>query len=342
MGIGQPRLLPDKSPSKSLAHLATLAETHLSRPFAVRSVVLLGSLAMACAHATDSARQGAAPGHVELKFAWPEGFQSHVLIAHESRRSGADPTVLIARQRLVTEKKGNEIWVITRDIAARGNEPDLESTVKINEALMQVVTPDGRFRRAEGLDQALSAIPTTTSDDREKARQALIRSTAFDWELLVGAWAGEKLAAGQVRRKQVKAYVPDLQAIESVLEVEYGLEARVPCKDEDTVRRCVELSYRAHLAPEDQAATVERLRRATSSKANEPVPEDVHAELEMVLVTEPDTLIPHRMSQREHRRLRLALPGGRVVETEGRSEDTYVFSDREQQVPAPENAPSAL
>lgn len=310
----------------------------------MRSLTLLGFLAIACAHATGSAPQGAGatPGPVELKFAWPEGFQSQVLIAHESRRSGADPTVLIARQRIVAEKKGNEIWVITRDIAARGNEPDLESTVKISEALKQVVALDGRFQRAEGLDQALSVMQTTTPDEKEKARQALIRATAFDWELLVGAWAGEKLAPGQMHRKQVKAYVPDLQAVETVLDVEYGLEARVPCTEKDTVRRCVELTYRARLAPGDQAATVERLRRGTSSKPDEPVPEDVHADLEAVLVTEPDTLIPHRMSQREHRRLRLALPGGRVVETEGRSEDTYVFAEREQQAPEPESPPSSL
>jgi hypothetical protein len=136
--------------------------------------------------------------------------------------------------------------------------------------------------------------------------------------------------------------VPNLQAVETVLDVEYGLEAWVPCTEEETVRRCVELSYRARLAPGDQAATVERLRRTTASKPDEPVPEDVHAYLETVLVTEPDTLIPHRMSQREHRRLRLAFPDGRVMETEGRSEDTYVFAGRERKAPEPENKPSAL
>ena len=35
--------------------------------------------------------------------------------------------------------------------AARGTDPDLETTVKINEALVQVIAPDGRFVRAEGL-----------------------------------------------------------------------------------------------------------------------------------------------------------------------------------------------
>ena len=308
-------------------------------------LALFGALALACAHSTGSAPGTgvASSGPVELKFAWPEGFQTYVLIAHETRRRGSEPTGVIARQRLVAERKGNEIWVFTRDLAARGNQPDLESTVKINEALVQVVAPDGKFRRAEGLDQALSALETTSSDDRERARQAFIRSTALDWELMVGTWVGEKLAPDQVRRKQLKAYVPLVLAVETLLDVEYGLEERVPCTDEETARRCVALSYRASLAPEDRPATVERMRKTTSStKADEPVPEDVRAELEMLLVTEPDTLIPHRISQRESLRVRSRLPDGRVLEMEERSEDAYLFSDREPTILEPERAPGDL
>jgi hypothetical protein len=307
------------------------------KTFLVGRVALVGAVALACAHSGGAARRDDATssGPVVLAFAWPEGFQSHVLIAHESHRRGAEPTGLIARQRMVAERKGTEIWVSTRDVVARGNEPDLETTMKVNEALVQVVAPDGSFRRAEGLDQALSALKTTPSET-DQVRQALIRSTAFDWELRVGAWAGEKLAPDRAKRKRMKAYVPHLVAVETMLDVEYGLEARVPCNERETIRRCVELSYHATLAPEDRTTTLERIRRITSSGPDKAVPEDVHADVEVVLVAEPDTLVPHQMTQRERLRLRLALPGGRVVETEDRSEDTYLFSDRE---PPPASAP---
>lgn len=312
----------------------------MSRRSLVRSISLLGSLALACAHPGGAARpDGAGSGPVELKFGWPDGFQSHVLIAHESRRSGAEATGLIARQRMVAEKQGSEIRVSTRDVAARGNEPDLESIVKINEALVQVVAPDGRFRRAEGLDQALASIKTATPEERDKARQALIRSTAFDWELMVGAWAGEKLEPDQLKRKRLQGYVPHIVAVEALLDVEYGVEGRVPCTEQETARRCVQLSYRASLAPEDRSATLERLQRITISEAEKATPEDVHADIELLLVTEPETLIPHRMTQRERLRLRLRLAEGRVVETEDRSEDTYLFSDREPVAPEPERKP---
>jgi hypothetical protein len=41
------------------------------------------------------------------------------------------------------------------------------------------------------------------------------------------------------------------------------------------------------------------------------------------------------MSQRESLRLRLVLPDGRLIETETRSEDTTLFSEREIALPRP-------
>lgn len=318
----------------------------MSRPSPLRTLAApaLLSLALACAHGGGAPAPGAAApsGPVTLAFRWPDGFQSHVLIAHESRRRGAEPTGLVARQRMVAERKGDEIWVYTRDLVARGDEPDLDTNVKINEALVQVVAPDGQFRRAEGLDQALEALEASGPTDREHARQALVRSTALDWELLVGAWAGQKLAPGDLHHKRLQAYVPHLALIEATLDVEYGLEGRVPCAEEETDRRCVVLSYRARLAPEDQARVLERLRRATAGGPDQPVPEDVHGEVDVLLVTEPETLVPHRMTQRERLRIRLRLPDGRMLETEDRSEDTDLFSDREPAAPPSEASPRSL
>jgi hypothetical protein len=307
-----------------------------------RLVVLLGTSSLACVHAGKTGEGGASPGAVALRFAWPEDYRSHVFVVHESRRSGTEPTGLVARQRLVAERKGDEIWVSTHEIAARGTEPDLEAIVKINQALVQVVSPDGRFRRAEGLDQALSAMKIGSAAEGAVAREALTRSAASDWELVVGAWAGQTLDVDQVRHKQAKGGVPLLLSAETLLDVEYGLEGRVPCTAEDTARNCVQLSYRSRLAPEDRAATVERVRRLNPSKPNEAVPEDVHAELEALLITEPGTLVPHQLTQRERLRIRMRLPDGHVQEVEERSEEVSVFGERQPGAPEQENTPQGL
>jgi hypothetical protein len=237
---------------------------------------------------------------------------------------------------MVTEKKGDELWVSTRETAARGNDPDLETTVKINEALVQVVAPDGKFVRAEGVDAALAALKPSEGEDRDGTRRALARSTAFDWEVMVGAWAGQTLRQGGPKTKKMKASVPLFAAAETTLDVEYVLEGLVPCTEEDTARRCVALTYRGQISPDDRAATVERFIKAGNFKKDDPVPEDVHSEVEVQLVTEPDTLVPHRMTQLQRLRVRLRFPDGRVQEADERSEDVSIFTDR-----APTESPPA-
>jgi hypothetical protein len=298
--------------------------------------LLLGLIPLACAHATSasSAEGGSASSPVAFKFAWPDGYKTHVLIAHQSRRRGGEPTAILAHQRMVTEKKGNELWVSTRETAARGNDPDLETTVKINEALVQVVALDGAFVRAEGVDQALAALKPSDGEDRDNTRRALARSTAFDWEVMVGAWAGQTLRQDDAKTKKVKASVPLFAAAETTLDVEYVLEGRVPCTEDDAVRRCVALTYRGRISPDDRAATVERFIKAGNFKKDDPVPEDVHSEVEVQLVTEPDTLVPHRLTQLQRLRVRLRFPDGRVQEADERAEDVSIFTDR-----APTEAP---
>jgi hypothetical protein len=81
------------------------------------------------------------------------------------------------------------------------------------------------------------------------------------------------------------------------------------------------------------------MRSVAASETDKAVPEDVHAEFEVLLVTEPETLVPHRMSQRERLRVRLATPDGHVVETETRSEDSYRFSQGEPRPEPPRDTP---
>jgi hypothetical protein len=112
----------------------------LSRRSLVRRVAFSAVVVIACAHAPSPASRGEhrGSGSVELRFAWPADFQSQVYIAHDARRGGAEPTALVARERMVAERKGNELRVSTRDVAARGSEPELQEFVDMSEALVQV------------------------------------------------------------------------------------------------------------------------------------------------------------------------------------------------------------
>jgi hypothetical protein len=145
---------------------------------------------------------------------------------------------------------------------------------------------------------------------------------------MVGAWVGQTLRQDRPIHAQRRANLPLLAAVETRLDVAYGLEGRVPCSPEETERRCVELSYQGTIAPDDRAATLGRLRAVMPPGSSEPVPEDVRAWLSVTLVAEPDTLVPHRLVSRERLRTRLRLPDGRVREVEDHAEDEYVFTSR--------------
>jgi len=72
-----------------------------------------------------------------------------------------------------------------------------------------------------------------------RLRETLARAAAEDWESTVGAWRGITLAPGAMRRKEVAGSVPLVPGVPVRLSVEYGLEAMVPCGEEETERRCV-------------------------------------------------------------------------------------------------------
>lgn len=295
------------------------------RRWAMASLALL-----ACAGpAREAPKGGAAPGAAALRFAWPEGFQTRVLLRHESRRSGQAPAHAVVRHLIVTEARGKEIWIFNRETQGEGDEPGLDVNLRIGEAVIQVVAPDGTFLRAEGLDEALAFLPDTDAAGREKARKALARLTAEDWELTAGAWRGRRLEEGAAVRTQGEASVPLLPGLAAAMEVELLLQGRVACEEGEAEARCVQLSYRAEPAASAKPALLEQIRAGMASGVGDsevPLLQDFSASRTATLVAEPETLVPHRLSLREEMTLRLRMPGGELREVEERSRDEYRFA----------------
>jgi hypothetical protein len=201
--------------------------------------------------------------------------------------------------------------------------------LRIGEAVIQVVAPDGTFLRAEGLDEALAFLPVADDAGREKARKALGQMAAEDWELTAGAWQGLRLEEGVTVRRRAEGSVPLLPGLVAVLEVELLLQGRVPCEEGEAEALCVQLSYRAEPAPSEKPALLRSIRAALANGIGDsevPLLEDVSASRAATLVTEPGTLVPHRLSRREEMTLRLRLPGGELREVEERTRDEYRFA----------------
>lgn len=288
-------------------------------------LLLATSTLSACAGAAGAARGGQAET-ATFRFAWPDGLRLGVLMHHEGRRGERPPRGALVRHLVVVEGRGDELWVRNQDFQGQGTEEDLEQNLRIAEALVQVVGRDGRFLRAEGIDQGVAVVAPGSEEERNRLRDTMARAAAEDWDVTVGAWRGLTLAAGAMRRQEVAGSLPLVPAVPARLSLEYGLEAMVPCSDEDTARRCAALVYRGEPAPSEHAATLERLRQALRRGEGPLELEDFHARFETTLVTDPSTLIPHRMSTHQELRMRLRLPDGRVREVEERSEEEYRFA----------------
>ncbi len=262
---------------------------------------------------------------VLFRFAWPDGFRAQVSLRHASHRQGAAPSMVVVRQVLEVEARGNELWVLTRKAEGEGDDPDMAVNLAIAEAIAQVVGRDGRYLRAEGIDKALDILASHGDQrDREEARQTLHRLSAEDWEASVGLWRGQRLEMGKPRHRTIEASLPLVPGILALMDAEHGLEGLVPCEEGETQRRCAEVSYRLRAAPTGKADLVRRLARALPPGS--PAVVDVAASSESDLVTDPQTLIPKRITVRQELRIRLRMSDGTEQEVEERSLDEYRFT----------------
>lgn len=289
--------------------------------------VLMGAFAaLACAHAPPQSREGRPPEAVSLRFAWPERFAAEIRVRHEGETWGGDPVRRVATRLMTTSPRPGGLLVETQAAARESGAPMPTADAPTAPPVGELVSRDGHFVGVQGLGPVLKFIQRSERVSPEVARHALSRSIADDWAVLVGTWAGKTLVQGEPRRAEVAGSVPLLPAADSVLDAELGYEGRTPCTPEETALRCVALHYRGHTAPGDRAATLLRVRRALVGSSGDAELLDYHAHFEATLVTEPETLVPHRLVDREALRVRVRLGNGTVREIEQRSQDEYVFT----------------
>ncbi len=298
----------------------------MARALPFRTALALTLLA-GCSGASRQVPSGdrpdaSAPG--VLRFAWPEGYRARVDLHHERNRPNRPPTRAVVRQHLAAERRGDEIWVSTSDSKAEGDEPNLEVNLEIGEALVYVVSREGAFLRAEGVEKAIDLLPEDDGRDRERARASLQHLAQEDWAVTVGVWRGRRLEEGKPQRLRIEGGVPLMPGIATALDVELTSEGRVPCV-EGREASCVRLRYVS--LPAAKQDLLDRLRTAVPEGW---AVEDGAARFEATLVTDPDTLVPRRLILRQELRLRVRPPGAEAREIEERSLDDYRFTQEEE------------
>jgi hypothetical protein len=178
----------------------------------------------------------------------------------------------------------------------------------------------------DGADRAVLLALGTVRAEAEEA-----------WNLAVGFWTGADLALGETYALESSAEIPLLPGLRAQQAVEFEVRRRVPCTAGERALRCVEATLRA--AP-DRAA-IERasgplLSRVLAPDAARPEDgaKDLSVESELVLVTDPETLLPRRVVWTKAVRLGAADEGPARAERIDRSEWDYRYP-----APAPPRRP---
>ena len=116
------------------------------------------------------------------------------------------------------------------------------------------------------------------------------------WDREVGAWIGATLDQGDTYEAQYTIEAPALQNAPIPMKAQFKYVGRVPCNDESEAENCVELEMLTKVNSEILAQALEDfLQKAGISDFHV---EEFQLEEKVQLITEPGTLIPHRMHLR--------------------------------------------
>jgi hypothetical protein len=249
---------------------------------------------------------------VLLRFAWPEVLDGRC--ASRLVRAGSGGAARSeSTYGLRAEHDGDHIRIRTFEVQG-GLESD--PALPLDTALVvDVVDRRGRHLGFEGIDAALEAMPQfrgASDAQRHGLAEALRGRLARNWKLTVGAWVDRELPLGATYAASAPEAVEGGGSVR--MRIAIRADGRIPCHPGAAERRCVRLHLRSQ--PDDErveALAPALLRELVPERSMDPramVVQGVAAVTDVTLVTEPDTLVPYRLTTRRY----LAIRGSTLDE----------------------------
>ncbi|XXF79284.1 hypothetical protein P2318_05890 [Myxococcaceae bacterium GXIMD 01537] len=310
------------------------------------SPVVLAALLSACAGAPrpstlpTPAPAGPVPeGPVSLRFAWPEGLAAQVTYSSSRLRTGEDAESGESRYRMGVEGAGEALKVVAGDLELpEGQRPKPEEAAAVS-IPTTVVSRGGAFLRVEGGDAMLARVDKLLEEQGqggeqkervlELLRTALVEGARETWYTQVAGWNGVTLEPGKPLTRQARLSPSSLANVEVPVTETLTYEGAVPCADEETEKRCVRLRLQAAVVesalPGVKAAFLARMKALAGDQNPEPVLEELRVELLTELVTEPGSLIPHRVHTLRRTRVVFVVDKQEKTEDDQREDVEYRF-----------------
>jgi hypothetical protein len=262
---------------------------------------------------------GAAPPAVDapepvarMRFGWEAPLRARVAYRRTRVRPGAAPAVLTARYETRVEASPDGLRIATHGTTWRGDLPfprALEKdAIRASEAVVQRIEPEGRFAGLEGVEAMRPVlarvfeeanVPPDAAARATPLAEAALRAEAEElWNLAVGFWSGADLRVGEVYALASEGEIPLLPGARAQQRVEFAVRRRVPCAAGERAPRCVEATLRQtpdRAALERSAGALLARLLPDGAERGEGAAAELSAEGELVLVTDPATLLPRRL-----------------------------------------------
>ena len=259
----------------------------------------------------------------DLVFSWPDGFKAEVIYTRKRTKEVSSlkkEQSLRGSYKLFASQHPQGLLISFTDL-----EIDLEGaeTAQGTQALLQhfitkassvmpnyVVNDRGELIRIEGLEELqkiiLADMEQITAEYPQRvkkqlsgivnkviSKEQLQANISTQWNRVVGQWAGRSFEMSEAYETKYTSPIPMLDNLEVPMKATYRYIGQVPCNDQDNMTLCVELEMKSY-------TDSERLRKAIEQFVKEQGDSSVNInslsiDYTVRLITEPQTLIPHRM-----------------------------------------------
>jgi hypothetical protein len=241
-------------------------------------------------------------GAVRLRFGWPAGLDLAVNASLERVRSGPsqqEEQSARAQWTMATEKEGSVLRVTTRDVTMTDGGsavPTVVAAMAFGAHPAFLVDKQGNLGEIVGAtelrEQAAPLLADLDGAARARLEQrlsdeALGAVVADEWDVLVGRHLGQTLVPGPSEPIAARQEMPLAPGVVVGTVETRDWEAGVPCDG----ATCVKITWTQTL---DEASATE-VREAMKKGFGEAEVQDVSLMYAWELVTEPDTLVPHRL-----------------------------------------------
>ncbi len=231
---------------------------------------------------------------VALHFAWPERLRVQLETARSVEKTSGSAEKSASTCRAEIDRQDDGGYLFHWDTGNFDNVPlgllPPDFLVSDQGAFADLADVGGYLAQAA---QRLSSLTD------EASLQAIKLSAASDvrrdWMLLVTNWAGRSLEPGRTYEEDASGPTPTDGTPAAHYRKHLRLDRGTPCAAGETEDRCVVLVVRSEAHPMDRSG----------APASRP---PIQIEDETTLVTEPASLLPHRITTREW--LSIELPGG--------------------------------